>query len=60
MIRHLFGRDRVSYRRLLAFVVATVLLWTGRVDQTTWGWVTAAFMGLEAVTRVATMAQSGR
>ena len=50
----LFCADqRLSYRRLLAFAAATVLLFAGLVDQTAWLVVAGLFVGTEGAERVA-------
>lgn len=43
------ARYRLSYRRLLAFLVATFLLTRGLIDQEIWLYVTLAYLGLEVL-----------
>lgn len=45
------AQNRVSYRRLLAFLVATALLMRGVIDSTVWMVVTSVFIGIEGVER---------
>jgi hypothetical protein len=52
-------QGRVSYRRLLAWTTATVLLATGHLDAWAWVAVTGVFIGGDAAERVARIA-SGR
>ena len=58
MIRRLWlslmgAQDRISYRRLLAWVAATTLLVLGHLDPWAWVVVTGIFIGGEAAERVA-------
>ncbi len=47
MLQLLGGAQRLSYRRLLAFLVGTALLWWAKIDQNAWEMVTIVFIGAE-------------
>ena len=61
MIRRLWlalmgTHDRISYRRLLAWTTATVLLATGHLDPWAWVAVTGIFISGDSAERVARIA----
>ncbi len=45
------GPNRISYRRSVAFAVATWLVYLGKIDTGTWGMVAAVFIGAEVAGR---------
>lgn len=54
LVRLLLGRvdERLSYRRLVAFMVATWLFREGRLDEESWFWIAALFVGSEGAQRL--------
>ncbi len=53
MLLAVFGPRRMSWRRVAAFVVATGLLWFGRLEPWSWVAVAVIFIGGDAAERVA-------
>lgn len=59
LVSRLFDASgRLSYRRLLAFVVSTALLLGRAIDQDAWLIVTCVFIGFEGVERLAAQAKN--
>jgi len=53
------GPRRISYRRSVAFSVATWLVYSGKIDAGTWGMVCAVFIGAEVAGRYASRSNEG-
>lgn len=63
LLKSLFGAERISWRRLFAFVLiiaaSTGLLWVAKLDGSQWvmvvQWIGGAFIGVDGAERVASV-----